>query len=345
MPSGRSASQMHAARTREAWRPGYGCLLEKPTFCAEGSHGDRGNQGDGAQKNELLTINKKIAILFLINSTKIQQKTTNFSKGSPLTAYVRRQSLLEMLRKQPGLRVSELAKALSVSEGTIRNDLNALEEEGRLTRVHGGAILNDQEQFQNNSFLLRFRQNSAAKTAIARRAAELVEDGDSILLDASSTAYYLALELSGRKKLRVMTNGFEVARELAQNSTNTVILIGGVVNNDSSSVTGLLSEQIIAEMHIEKAFFSCSGFSIQRGMTEVHLEEAQLKRMAIGSSKQIIALIDSSKFGKEDLTPFARPDQVTRLFTDSGLTPEWATKLKKAAIDLTICEQEAMSVK
>ena len=89
----------------------------------------------------------------------------------------------------------------------------------------------------------------AAKLAIAREAATLVGDGDSILLDASSTAYYLACELSARNKLRVMTNGFEVARELAQNTSNTVILIGGVVNNDSSSVTGLLSEQIIAVCH------------------------------------------------------------------------------------------------
>ena len=141
--------------------------------------------------------------------------------------------------------------------------------------------MNDQNHFHNNSFMRRYKQNVAAKLAIAREAALFVMDGDSILLDASSTAYYLARELSGRNKLRVMTNGFEVARELAENTSNAVILIGGVVNNDSSSVTGLLSEQIIAEMHIEKAFFSCSGFSMERGMTEVHFEEAQLKRKAI----------------------------------------------------------------
>ena len=136
-----------------------------------------------------------------------------------------------------------------------------------------------------------------------------------------------------------MTNGFEVARELAQNSSNTVILIGGVVNNDSSSVTGLLSEQIIAEMHTEKAFFSCSGFSVERGMTEVHFEEAQLKRKAIESTKQVIALIDSSKFGKEDLTPFARTTQIAHLFTDAGITAEWKTRLQLANIPLTVCAE------
>ena len=258
-----------------------------------------------------------------------------------MTTYERRQSLLDILRKQPGLRVPELAQALDVSEGTVRNDLNALEGEGRLKRVHGGAVLNDQGQFQNNSFVRRYKENVAAKLAIAHEAAVLVNDGDSILLDASSTAYYLARALSERKKLRVMTNGFEVARELAQNSSNTVILIGGVVNNDSSSVTGLLSEKIIAEMHIEKAFFSCSGFSLERGLTEVHFAEAQLKRKAIESSRQIIALVDSTKFGKEDLTPFARSDQIAYLISDSKLSFEWIEKLKQAGINFMLCREEA----
>ena len=257
-----------------------------------------------------------------------------------MTTHERRQSLIDLLRKQPGLRVPELAETLSISAGTVRNDLNALEEAGHLTRVHGGAVLNEQDHFKDNSFLRRFKNNAAAKLAIVQKAASLVNDGDSILLDASSTAYYLARALSAREKLRVMTNGFEVAREMAQNSSNTVILIGGVVNNDSSSVTGLLSEQIIAEMHIEKAFFSSSGFSLERGMTEVHFAEAQLKRKAIESSQQVIAMVDSTKFGKEDLTPFARVNQITHLFTDSGLSTEWAERLKSAGVDFTICSMD-----
>jgi DeoR/GlpR family transcriptional regulator of sugar metabolism len=263
-----------------------------------------------------------------------------------MTTYERRQSLLSILRKQPGLRVPELAVALSVSEGTVRNDLNALEEQGLLMRVHGGAVLSQQQdQFQNNSFVRRYQQNAAAKLAIAREAAALVNDGDSILMDASSTAYYFARALVERRRLRVITNGFEVARELAQNSTNTVILIGGVVNNESSSVTGLLSEHIIEELKIQKAFLSCSGFSLERGMTEVHLAEAQLKRKVIESSQQLYALVDSTKFGKEDLTSFARPDKIKCLFTDNRLSPEWAERLRQAGIEFTICEEEAALIK
>ncbi|MEO5887824.1 MAG: DeoR/GlpR family DNA-binding transcription regulator [Anaerolineales bacterium] len=262
-----------------------------------------------------------------------------------MTTYERRQSLLEILRKQPGLRVPELATALDVSAGTVRNDLNALEAEGRLKRVHGGAVLKGQDQFQNNSFLRRFQENAAAKLAIAREAALLVMDGDSILLDASSTCYYFARELSERQELRVVTNGFEVARELAENPSNTVILIGGVVNNNSSSVTGLLSERIIEELHIEKAFLSCSGFSLERGMTEILLAEAQIKRKVIESSQQLYALVDSSKFGREDLTSFASQKKVTRLFTDDGVSPDWIDRIQQAGIEFAICREEAVFAK
>ncbi len=262
-----------------------------------------------------------------------------------MTTYERRQSLMDLLRKQPGLRVPEIAQTLGVSEGTVRNDLNALEDDGHLTRVHGGAVLKEAGQPSGIAFGIRHQEHSGEKKIIGQMAAQLVSDGDSILLDASSTAYYLALSLKESSRLRVVTNGIEIARLLAQNTSNTVILIGGVVSADGSSVTGLLSEQIIAELRIQKAFVSCSGFSVEYGMTEVHLDEAQLKRKAIESARQVFALVDSSKMGHEDLTPFARPQQITHLFTDSDITDEWKLKLQLENIPFTICEEQAALTK
>ena len=258
-----------------------------------------------------------------------------------MTTYERRQTLLELLKKQPGLRVPELASALVVSEGTVRNDLNALEHGGRLTRIHGGAILTGHGGLDSTSFSTRHHEHSAEKMIIARYAAELVLDGDSIMLDASSTAYYFALAIQERKRLRVVTNGLDVARLLAQNPSNTVILIGGILSQDGSSVTGLFSEQIIRDLHVQKAFVSCSGFSLERGLTEVHLEEAQLKRKAIESSQTVIALIDSSKFGKEDLTPFAPVERISHLFTDNGISPQWAQLIERAGLTLAVCQVDA----
>ena len=254
-----------------------------------------------------------------------------------MTTYERRQRLLDLLRRQPGLRVPDIAQALDISEGTVRNDLNALQGEGRLTRFHGGAVLIEQQNFNNTSFASRHQEHAAEKESIARAAAELVEDGDSILMDASSSIYYLALALASKHRLRVVTNGLDVSRLLAQNPSNTVILIGGILNHDGSSVTGLFSEQNLQNLHTQKAFVSASGFSVERGLTEVHLEEAQLKGKAIESAQQVYALVDSSKLGKEDLTPFARPDQICCLYTDAGITPEWLVRIEKAGITITIC--------
>jgi DeoR/GlpR family transcriptional regulator of sugar metabolism len=262
-----------------------------------------------------------------------------------MISYERRQSLLDLLRRQPGLRVPELAKELGVSEGTVRNDLSSLEADGRLERVRGGAVLVEQVGLQNASFSPRHQKRSAEKMLIARYACGLVNDGDSILLDASSTVYCLALALQDRQRLRVITNGLDVARLLAKNPSNMVILIGGVLSQDGSSVTGLFSEQIIQELHIQKAFVSGSGFNLERGLTEVHLSEAQLKRKVIDVSQQVIALVDSSKFGKEDLTHFARPEQISHLFTDAGITPEWIQRLDQAGIAYTICAEEATLAK
>ncbi len=268
-----------------------------------------------------------------VDFDKIQQNPT---KLVSLTSYERRQSLLELLQKQPGLRIPEIAQQLGVSEGTVRNDLNALEEDGRLTRVHGGAVLNSAIHLTESAYGIRHEENAPQKNCIGAEAAKLVCDGDSIWLDASSTVYYFALNLQDRKRLRVVTNGIQVARLLAQNPSNTVILVGGIVNPDGSSVTGLLSENTIAEFHIQKAFVSCSGFSVERGLTEVHLEEAQLKHKAIESAHEVFALVDSSKFGHEDLTIFARPLQITHLFTDAGISEEWKLRLQWANIPYSV---------
>lgn len=254
-----------------------------------------------------------------------------------MTTYERRQSLIQLLEKQPGLRVLELANALDVSKGTIRNYLSALEEAGVLTRVRGGAVLKNNPAQFSVSFGLRFQENAPAKRAMACAAAQLVSDEASILLDASTTIYYLSEQLAQYHKLRVVTNGIEVARFLAKDPTNTVLLMGGLVNPEGSSVSGDFSEQFIRNLHVHKAFVSCSGLSLERGLTDVHFAEAQLKSKAVASAREIIALVDSSKIGVEDLTPFASLKQIAHLYTDSGLSSEWAARLKSAGIPFTVC--------
>ena len=260
-----------------------------------------------------------------------------------MTTFERRHQLIEFLRKQPGLRVPELAKILSVSEGTIRNDLNALHKDGQLNRVRGGAALSDDLPLQSVSFTTRLRKNAAAKQTIARWAADFVGDGDSIFMDASTTVYYLARFLQNRRKLRVVTNGIETARAMSQIPTATVVLLGGIVNSDGSSISGSMSEQFLQDLHIQTAIMGCSGFTPDSGLTEVHIYEAQLKSKAINSAERVIALVDSSKVGKVDLTPFAQINQITHLFTDHNLSQLWISKLQQTGLTFSVCDENGVS--
>jgi ribose transport system substrate-binding protein len=254
-----------------------------------------------------------------------------------LTTFERRQTLIEILRKQPGLRVPELAQLMTVSPGTVRNDLTALEEDGKVIRVHGGATVVDNVPLLSPSFSIRSRKNYLAKRSIAVQAARLVEDGDSILLDASTTVLQLTHELQNRRNLRVFTNGIEAARAMAKNPTNTVTLLGGALNQEGTSISGLMSEQFLQELHIQTAFVSCSGFSSEAGLTEVHLDEARLKVKMIAAAAQVIALVDSSKFGKVDLTSYARIDQITHLYTDQTLNFDWIARLRLSGLAFSVC--------
>ena len=254
--------------------------------------------------------------------------------------FERRQRLLATLKEHPGIRVPELSKYLNVSEGTVRNDLSALSEQGQLVRVRGGAQVGDEVRGQNAAFTARAEVNTEKKQSIARRAAELIEDGDSILLDASSTVYHLAHYLQERRNLRVITNGIEVGRELAKNPYNTIILVGGLLAADGNSITGLMSDFFLKEMHVKKAFVSCSGFTVKEGLTEVNIHEVQLKRRMIDCASSVYALIDSSKFGKIDLTLFAQSAQLAHLFTDGGLEAEWEKQLQESGISYTLCGKD-----
>src|SRR5450759_4716831 len=256
-----------------------------------------------------------------------------------LNSFERRQQLVETLRQQPGLRIHELAKLLAVSPGTVRNDLIALEHEGRLIRVHGGAAIIDNGLAIGPSFAARSRTNDQAKRIIAAHAAELVEDGDAIILDASTTVLSFTHNLHRRHNLRVFTNGIEAARSMAKDPTNNVTLLGGVLNSDGESISGLVSEQFLRGLHIKTAIVSCSGFSREAGLTEVDINQAQLKNKMIGAASRVIALVDSSKFGKMDLTSFATFEQVDFLYTDQALSDEWIARLKQSGLAFSVCSE------
>jgi ribose transport system substrate-binding protein len=261
----------------------------------------------------------------------------------PLTTIERHQAIIQILQEETRVKVTELAERLDVSEGTIRNDLIALDNTHLIRRVRGGAVAKHAVVAPSSSIAARAQINFDAKYRIAQWAAGMIENGDVILMDASTTVLHVASFLMDRSHLTVVTNGLEVARLLAANPTNTVIILGGILRPDGDAVTGNLSEKILQDLYIHSAFVSCAGLSIEAGLMETTLQEAQIKSLMINSAKRTIALVDSSKFEKTSLTPFANLNQISYLATDN-LTPiSIIDEICEAGTNVIVCGEETVS--
>lgn len=143
--------------------------------------------------------------------------------------------------------------------------------------------------------------------------------------------------------LTIVTNGIEIALALAENPSHTVILVGGILRMDSVSMIGHLGERMLEDLHVKTAFASGSGFSVEAGLTQVDIQEAQLKSKMIRSARRLVALIDSSKFGNADLAPFASLEQITHIFTDSSVDPRFVGQLRQTPVVLTVCDENTVS--
>lgn len=254
-----------------------------------------------------------------------------------MTTYERHQTILRLLQERGSVKGIELAKILQVSEGTIRNDLTALEQQGELERIHGGAIAKDNPNVYIPILTDKAQINAIAKKQIARWAAEMVDNGDTILLDASTTVLHMASFLKNHKHLTIITHQLEAARLLARNQTNTVILIGGILREDGLAVTGLVGETLIPEIQIAKAFVSSEGFSFVGGLTEFDVQEVRFKQQLLSQAHNIIALVDSSKFGKQAAASFASVDEIAHIITDEQISPEDIQRVRDTLVPLTIC--------
>ena len=252
----------------------------------------------------------------------------------------RHERLLLILNKQPQINLVELGQILAVSPRTLRRDIKTLAVEGHAITIRGNVVLFDRPESpcQENSFSLRLRNNVNAKRAIARWAADLVKDGDTIFVDASSTVYYMAPFLSARRNLIILTNGIEIGRCLAANPSNLVMLVAGVIRPDGSSVIGPLYEPVLRNRHIKTVFVSSKGFSLAAGLTEIDRDEAAVKNQIINLAEATVALVDSSKFGQVYQAPFVRATQITHIFSDDGLDPAWIGQVQNSSIVLTCCQ-------
>jgi DeoR family transcriptional regulator of aga operon len=259
----------------------------------------------------------------------------SISETSKESTVGRRVIILQKLVENGQVDVNSLSKDLGVSEVTIRNDLTKLEEKKMLIRARGGAIKLDRV---GTDFHLadKNKQHLEEKKRIGEKAASLIEEGDTIILDSGTTTIEITRHLSRLNNLTIITNALNVATVLVEHKNTNVIIPGGFLKKNSFSLVGSSAEESFRNYFCDKLFIAVDGFSTTHGISTPSIEEAHLNRIMIEISKKVIVVADSSKFLKRSFALIAPVSKVDVVITDKGILPEDQKKLESQGIELLI---------
>lgn len=255
-------------------------------------------------------------------------------RGRGMLVAERQRKLVALVNERLSIRVTELSKIFNVTEETIRRDLEKLEKENLLKRSHGGAVSIQDEQSEV-SYLEREVTNAEDKKLIAMEAIKQIEPGDLIVLDASTTAWYMAKELPDMH-LTIVTNSIKVALELSKKEHVKVISTGGLLLPKSLSYVGPLAERSLSSYHVNKVFLSCKGVDIEKGLTDTNEFQALLKKQMMDIADQTILLADSSKFGIRTFAQIADLKDIDIIVTNKTIDHKIANSIQEKGIELTI---------
>ena len=256
----------------------------------------------------------------------------------------RREQIIDLLCKEGAVSVNHLSALYGVSTVTIRNDLGYLEKKGCLLRSYGGAILNKQFAF-DRPLQDKGRMNYDVKNAIARQAAEMVEDGDRIILDSGSTTTQMVPYLHNKRNLIVMTNAINIAYDLITNTDIEVMVVGGNVRKNAYSISGPTVEQYLRMYRFDKLFLGVDGFDLKAGITTPNLAEAHLNRVMCEVSQEVIAVTDSSKFDLKSFCMICEIERINSVVTDSQIPEHYFTTLRERGVKVVISEPEKNNFK
>jgi DeoR/GlpR family transcriptional regulator of sugar metabolism len=241
------------------------------------------------------------------------------------------QHVLELLETRETLTVAELASLFGVSEVTIRSDLTVLARQGLVARVRGGVRPLQRGQSEV-AFDVRLQVQERKKQAIARAAADLVRDGESVALDSSTTAYYIALALREKRELVVVTNGLRVAAALAGAPGIGVIVPGGSLRFAAMSVVGDFAANVLRTTSIDRGFFGARGVSLERGLMDLNPDEVRTKREMVEACAHVVGVFDSTKWHRTALLSFAAPEAVDAIVTDEEAPDEPVAAWRSAGV-------------
>ncbi|SIQ14941.1 transcriptional regulator, DeoR family [Alkalispirochaeta americana] len=249
-----------------------------------------------------------------------------------MLAVERRQEIFELLQSFGSVTVSDLALRFSVSEETIRRDLSRMERKGLLQKTYGGAFLNTG---MHREIPVTVRQHAAVegKSVIGSLAAQLINNGDTIFLDASTTAVHIAENILEKTNLVVITNALPVAETLARAEQIKVICAGGTLRPKALSLVGKTAEGSIASFFADKAFICCDGVHLHHGVTDSNEQEAEVRKQMMRQALSSILVCDATKFDRTSFAKLAELEAFDAVITDQERSPEWVDRFIQSEVE------------
>jgi len=256
-------------------------------------------------------------------------------KSGSLLICERRQLILEILNRDGRILVSELSRAFDLSPITIRKDLDYLESQRLLQRTHGGALPHYGSTLVDPSVKEKETQHTDEKQRIAEAAANLVKDGQCILLDSGTTTLSIARALRRFSRLTIVTNAANIAAELTDTDFE-IILTGGTLRKNSLSLVGPLAEDVIRQIRADILFLGVDGFDPKLGVTTPNVLESRVNRAMVSASHKIVVVCDASKFGRSGMGLIVPPSEIHTVITDTAAPATAVKSLRQANIEVIL---------
>lgn len=268
---------------------------------------------------------------------KTAKKTAfvNTGNGQDMLIDERRQHILQLIQEHGRVFVGELSDALGISQITVRKDLDYLQSKGLILRSHGGALKIQSSALIDPSLQEKQAHNFEEKQRIAAAAVTMVKEDQCVILDSGTTTTAIAEGLKKFTRLTIITNAVNIAALLAGTDFE-VILVGGTLRKNSSSLVGPLAEDNLEEMHADILFLGVDGFDVEIGITTPNLLESRVNRAMVKAAKRVIAVCDSSKFNRRSLSRIVPPNAIHHVITDQNLPANTAASLQSLNIGLTL---------
>ncbi|MGE5678373.1 MAG: DeoR/GlpR family DNA-binding transcription regulator [Pseudomonadota bacterium] len=253
-----------------------------------------------------------------------------------MLASERQQKILDLLKEKKVIKITDIISVFGVSTETARRDLNILESMNLLKKIYGGATFISPISSEP-SYYTREVINSDEKKAIGKKAAELINDGETIILDVGTTTMELAKNLKGKNSIIVLTNSLPIVNELANTDTSLHIM-GGKLNSGFLSMSGSLTLSALKQYFVDIAFIGAGGITFQDGISDYNIEEAQVRKYSIERAKKTVLLADSSKFGTNAFAMVCPLEKVNTIVTDWKISPTVLAGLREQKIEVLVAD-------